>query len=169
VRKGDLTAARRLCAEAKSPTTAVACAILDAQSRDEQKLTAAADGAAVLVLPPLSRRIPHLNMLANTATLLGLLGTIFGLMTAFSAVGAADPSQRSTFLASGIAQALNTTAFGLIVAVPTILVQGFLVERVEGIVARIDEVTVRLIETLTRGGQPASALPAGTPARRQVA
>jgi biopolymer transport protein ExbB/TolQ len=90
-------------------------------------------------------------MLANAATLLGLLGTIFGLTTAFAAVDAADPSQRSAFLAAGISQALNTTAFGLIVAVPALLVHGFLVSKVEGIVDSVDALSVRLISLLTGG------------------
>ena len=90
-------------------------------------MQAAADDAATLALPPLSRRLPHLNVLANVATLLGLLGTISGLITAFSAVGAADPAQRSAFMAAGISTALNATAFGLIIAIPTLILQGFLV------------------------------------------
>jgi len=100
-------------------------------------------------LPALSRRLPYLSMLANVATLLGLLGTIFGLTTAFAAVGAADPSQRSAFLAAGISQALNTTAFGLMVAVPAMIAHSFLVGRVEGIVEQIDEVSVKLVRAMT--------------------
>jgi biopolymer transport protein ExbB/TolQ len=89
-------------------------------------------------------------MLANVATLLGLLGTIFGLTTAFSAVGAADPAQRSAFLAAGISQALNTTSFGLIVAVPTLVAHGFLVSTVERIVEQVDDVSVRLVRGLAK-------------------
>jgi len=150
VAKGDSMGAADLCRRVKSPVGAVAHAIVSRNGADEEKLQNAADGAATIVLPPLSRRLPYLNMLANVATLLGLLGTIFGLTTAFSAVGAADPAQRSAFLAVGISQALNTTAFGLIVAVPTLLVHSFLVSRVEGIVETIDEASVRLIDAMTR-------------------
>ncbi len=150
VAKGDMTGAADLCRRVKSPVGAVAQAILSRNDSDEERLLNAADGAATIVLPPLSRRLPYLNMLANLATLLGLLGTIFGLTTAFSAVGAADPAQRSAFLAVGISQALNTTAFGLIVAVPTLLIHGFLVSKVEGIVENIDETSVRLIEAVGR-------------------
>jgi len=91
------------------------------------------------------------------ATLLGLLGTIFGLTTAFSAVSAADPAQRSSFLAVGIAQALNTTAFGLIIAVPTLILHSFLVSKVEGVVESIDEASVRLIDAVTRKGSANAA------------
>jgi biopolymer transport protein ExbB len=155
VAKGDMTGAADLCRRVKSPVGAVAHAIVSRNERDEEKLQNAADGAATIVLPPLSRRLPYLNMLANVATLLGLLGTIFGLITAFSAVGAADPAQRSAFLAVGIAQALNTTGFGLIVAVPTLLIHSFLVSKVEGIVENIDEASVRLIDAVSRRGAAA--------------
>ncbi len=154
VRRGDKGGAVALCQKVESPVTRVAKAILQregAAAASEETLQAAADSAATVVLPPLGRRLSYLNMLANTATLLGLLGTIFGLTTAFNAVDAADPSQRSAFLAAGISQALNTTAFGLIVAVPALLIHGFLVSKVEGIVDNVDALSVRLISLLTGG------------------
>jgi biopolymer transport protein ExbB len=149
VRGGDFPSAVSLCQRVKSPVGRVAHAIVSHGVPDEDSLNNAADGAAVVVLPPLSKRLPHLSMLANVATLLGLLGTIFGLTTAFSAVGAADPAQRSAFLASGISQALNTTAFGLMVAVPAMVVHGFLVGKVESIVEQVDEVSVKLVRVMT--------------------
>jgi biopolymer transport protein ExbB/TolQ len=148
--KGEYAAAAELCRKVKGPVGMVAHSILSRSTSDEDKLQNAADGAATIVLPRLSRRLPYLSMLANSATLLGLLGTIFGLTTAFSAVGAADPAQRSAFLAAGISQALNTTAFGLIVAVPTLLIHGFLVSKVEAIVEEVDETSVRLIQALSK-------------------
>lgn len=151
---GNDAQAVELCRQVKGPVASVALAIFSRGTLDESALQNAADGAATVALPPLSRRLPFLNMLANSATLLGLLGTIFGLTTAFSAVGAADPAMRSSFLAAGISQALNTTALGLIVAVPTLLAHGFLSSRVEVLVDEADEMSVRLIQTLVsrRGG-----------------
>jgi len=165
--KGDLAGAMKLVKGARAPGARVAEAILETRSYDEASLQNAADGAATLALPKLAKRLPYLNMLANVATLLGLLGTIFGLTTAFAAVGAADPSQRSAFLAAGISQALNTTAFGLIVAVPTLLLHGFLVNRVESIVEQVDEISIRLIRALSfgsgsGGGGGVHATPHGT-------
>ncbi len=157
IAKGDLPAAVDICRRVKGPVAAVAQAILSRHNADEESLQNAADGAATIVLPPLSRRLPYLNTLANVATLLGLLGTIFGLTTAFSAVSAADPAQRSSFLAVGIAQALNTTAFGLIIAVPTLILHSFLVSKVEGVVECIDEASVRLIDAVTRKGSANAA------------
>jgi biopolymer transport protein ExbB len=148
VRRGDARAAAQLASRVKSPPGQVAHAILTSGAQSDESLYAAADGEAAISMMPLSRRLPYLSLLANTATLLGLLGTIFGLTTAFAAVGAADPSQRSAFLAAGISQALNTTAFGLIVAVPGMLIHGFLASRVERIGAQVDEITVRLIRAV---------------------
>lgn len=168
VTRGDVRGAFDLASKVKGPAAQVAKAILACDHRTEEKLLNAADGEAALVLPPLSRRLPALVLLANVATLLGLLGTIFGLITAFSAVGAADPSQRGAFLARGISQALNTTAFGLILAVPGLIVHGFLVGRVERIVEQVDGVAVRLVRALARtGGDDASAAhAAASPAAR---
>jgi len=154
VGKGDVQAATELTRKVKNPAGRVAYAILSTGTTHEDSLNNAADGAAVVVLPALSRRLPLLSMLANVATLLGLLGTIFGLTTAFAAVGAADPAQRSAFLASGISQALNTTAFGLMVAVPAMIVHGLLVGKVETIVEQVDEVSVKLVRALT--GRPSA-------------
>lgn len=148
VAAGKTENARLLCGKVDSPASSVAQALLVAEDRRREMLLDTADAEAALALSPLSRRLSHLAMLANVATLLGLLGTIFGLITAFSAVGAADPSQRSAFLAGGISQALNTTAFGLIVAVPTLLIHSYLAGRLESVVAGIDEVGFRLADAL---------------------
>ena len=157
VSRGDVAGALAIAQKVGSPAGKVATAILSNQNRSEESLMNAADGEAAMTLPALSRRLPQLSMLANTATLLGLLGTIFGLTTAFAAVGAADPSQRSAFLAAGISQALNTTAFGLIVAVPGMLAHGFLMGRVERIVEQVDSVAVRLIRAMAQTSAPNAA------------
>jgi biopolymer transport protein ExbB len=152
IAKGDIASAADLCRKVRGPVAAVAHAILLRNETDEDKLRNAADGAASVVLPPLSRRLSYLSMLANTCTLLGLLGTIFGLITAFSAVGASDPAQRGAFLAAGISEAMNTTAFGLLVAIPTLLIHGFMAGKVEGIYDAVDGTSARLIEALQRRG-----------------
>lgn len=148
VKKGDLVTARNVSRMSGAPAAQVAEAMLQFADAEPARLQAAADDAATLALSPLSRRLPHLNVLANVATLLGLLGTISGLITAFSAVGAADPAQRSAFMAAGISTALNATAFGLIIAIPTLLLQGFLVGMVDGVAEQVDEMAIRLTQAL---------------------
>jgi len=156
---GDLNTARNIAVQSQAPAARVAQAILRAAPGDEARLQAAGDDAATLALPPLARRLPHLQILANVATLLGLLGTIFGLTTAFSAVGAADPAQRSAFLAAGISQALNTTALGLIVAVPTLLLHGWLAGMIEGISEQVDEMNIRVSQALGNAAARAQVTP----------
>jgi len=101
------------------------------------------------VLPPLERRTSYLPILANVATLLGLLGTIIGVIQAFAAVSAADPSQKATLLAHGISVALNMTAFGLIVAVPLILSYAFLQSGTTKIIDSLDQYSTKLANFFT--------------------
>jgi biopolymer transport protein ExbB len=148
INRGDLNAARNVSRKSNAPAAQVVQAVLSVPELEESKLQSAADDAAALAMPPLTRRLAHLNVLANISTLVGLLGTITGLITAFAAVGAADPSQRSAFLASGISMALNCTAFGLLVSIPTLLTQGFLVGLVEGIGEQVEESGIRVSRAL---------------------
>ncbi|HFC53559.1 MAG TPA: MotA/TolQ/ExbB proton channel family protein, partial [Gammaproteobacteria bacterium] len=74
------------------------------------------------VIPALEKRTHYLATFANIATLLGLLGTIIGLIQAFTAVANADPAEKANLLSASISVAMNTTAFGLMVAIPLLLV-----------------------------------------------
>ena len=153
ISQGDLVGALSLSKQVTGPVAHVASSVLSSDMRNDDRIYNAAESAATIVLPPLSRRLALLGVLANTATLLGLLGTIFGLTTSFSAVGAVDPAQRSAFLAAGISQALNTTSFGLIVAIPTLLAHSFLVGKVESIVEQVEETTARITQAILRAGR----------------
>ena len=143
-----------------TPLARVAQEMLQSGPADEETLQSAADDAATLALPELTRRLAYLGMLANSATLIGLLGTITGLITAISGVGAADAATRSAHLAAGISEALHTTAFGLTVAIPTLLIQGWFSGRVDGIAESIDELTIRLSKTMAKSS---AALGIATP------
>src|SRR5499427_8156832 len=157
--RGDLNAARTVSRKSNAPAAQVVQAVLAVNELDESKLQSAADDAIALAMPPLTRRLAHLNVLANIATLVGLLGTISGLITAFAAVGAADPSQRSAFLAGGISMALNATAFGLRVAIPTLVTQGFLVGLVEGIAEQVEETGIRVTRALLASAARGQVVP----------
>ena len=78
------------------------------------------------VMPRLETRTPYIATLANIATLMGLLGTIIGLIQAFTAVASADPAQKADLLSASISVAMNTTAFGLIAAIPLLLAYSFI-------------------------------------------
>lgn len=148
VRSGKIEDAIKLCTQSKAVLPDMGLLILRSRSRDEADLQNVADAAALAVLPRLTRRLHYLPMLANVATLIGLLGTIFGLREAFSSVGEAVAAERSARLASGIAIALNATGFGLMVAVPLSVAHAYLVSQAETIIEQVDEFSVRLINAL---------------------
>ncbi len=148
VRAGKIDEAIRLCAQSNAVLPDMGELILRSRSRDEADLQNVSDAAALSVLPRLTRRLHYLPMLANVATLVGLLGTIIGLREAFSAVAAAAAAERSARLAAGIAIALNATGFGLLIAVPLSVAHAFLVSQAEGIIEQVDEFQVRLINAL---------------------
>lgn len=158
----DLAGAHAISVKSGAPLARVAQAMLQSGLAEEEGLQIAADDAATLALPDLSKRLPHLGVLANSATLIGLLGTITGLITAISGVGVADAAQRSAYLSAGISEALHTTAFGLMVAIPTLMLQGWLNTRVEGIAQDIDTLSIRLSKALAHaeaGSHGVTAVP----------
>ncbi|MFQ5602145.1 MAG: MotA/TolQ/ExbB proton channel family protein [bacterium] len=109
------------------------------------------DEGTLEVIPKLQERTGFLAMIGNVATLIGLMGTIYGLILAFSAVSEAgfDAAQKSAFLAAGISTAMNTTLLGLSIAVPAILFYTFIHNKTVRIIDEIDEHTVKLINLLT--------------------
>jgi len=97
----------------------------------------------------LEKRTPFIATLANIATLLGLLGTIMGLIAAFSAVASADPAEKANLLSSSISVAMNTTAFGLITAIPLILFHSSLQTKTATIVDSIEMAGIKLLNSLS--------------------
>lgn len=116
----------KLCSATSAPVAVVARAGLQRVHRGEIAIAQAIEEALVDVTPMLKRRIQVLWSLANIATLIGLLGTVRGLIVAFGAVAAAKPEERQTLLSNGIAEALNNTAMGLGIAVTCIIAHAFL-------------------------------------------
>jgi biopolymer transport protein ExbB len=150
VRNGDVEKARQLCAKTKTPLTSILESALwhFQQQEPDHEIQNAVDEIALRELPRIQRRTHYLSLFANVATLLGLLGTIFGLQEAFGALAAADPSQKATVLARGIAIAMNTTALGLIVAVPCMITFSILGSKANALIEEIDESSVRLLNFL---------------------
>lgn len=100
------------------------------------------------VLPRLEKRTQYLATLANVSTLLGLLGTIIGLIAAFTAVANADPSQKATLLSESISVAMNTTAFGLMAAIPLLMFHALLQTRTNEIVDSFEMAGVKLLNII---------------------
>lgn len=99
-------------------------------------------------IPRLEKRTPYLGTLANISTLLGLLGTIIGLIAAFSAVANADPSEKASLLSQSISVAMNTTAFGLIAAIPLLALHSVLQTKTVEIVDSMEMAGVKFLNAL---------------------
>ncbi|MDH5611424.1 MAG: MotA/TolQ/ExbB proton channel family protein [Gammaproteobacteria bacterium] len=101
-------------------------------------------------IPRLEKRTHYIAMFANIATLLGLLGTITGLIKAFTAVAQVDPSLKAEILSSSISVAMNTTAFGLGVAIPLIIIFSMLQSKTTEIVDSFEMATVKFSNLITQ-------------------
>jgi biopolymer transport protein ExbB len=145
-----------LCAQMKGKPLANAFKnILEKADREDDAIFQAHDISMAETVPLYTRRLHYLSMLANVATLLGLLGTIHGLILSFQAVATADPSQKQALLASGISISMYTTALGLAVAIPAMVFYSFLVSRQNTLVDQLTEKCGRLTELLTGAHVPA--------------
>ncbi|HBA34249.1 MAG TPA: flagellar motor protein MotA [Gammaproteobacteria bacterium] len=102
------------------------------------------------VIPKLEKRTPYLATFANIATLLGLLGTIIGLIQAFTAVASASAADKADLLSASISVAMNTTAFGLMVGIPLLLLHAFLVSKTTEIIDSLEMVSVKFVNQLMR-------------------
>ena len=135
-------------ANEKKPLAHVMKRILERSDRDDQAIEASLDIAASEVAPGLSRNLNYIAMASNVVTLIGLLGTVVGLIMSFKAVSFADPSQKQTLLADGISLAMHATAMGLLVAIPTMVIYSFLHAKQGRLFSDIDRSAGKLIELL---------------------
>jgi biopolymer transport protein ExbB/TolQ len=141
--RGDFQGAIRLLGtQNPGPLAKVLKAGLLKVHRPDIEVQAALDEASLRVVPTLEKRTGYLAVLSNAATLAGLLGTIIGMIKSFAAVAAADPGEKATLLAEGIAEAMNCTAFGLITAIPALLGYAVLQARTQHLIDDINECVV---------------------------
>ena len=143
----------KLCASA--PNAALAQVIkagLTRANRGQREIGRALEEAVLEVTPRISKRIPTLWSLANIATLVGLIGTITGLIGTFRALGAASAEMKQVMLSKGISEAMNNTAFGLIIAVLCIVAHMILHNKSKAIIDEIEFHALRLESMLTQRG-----------------
>jgi biopolymer transport protein ExbB len=146
---GDLDKAISFTAsQKKTPLTSVIKAGLINVPKGEQDVQAAMDEATLRESPRIERRTGYLAMLGNVATLLGLFGTIVGLIHAFAAVANANPADKATILASSISEAMNCTAFGLATAIPALVAYSLLQGRTQQMVDEINETAVAVLNLI---------------------
>jgi len=146
----NIDRAIKLCnAESNAALARVLKAGLTRANRGPVEIQNAVDEASLEVIPELEKNTPYLSMWANVSTLLGLLGTIAGLIAAFKAVAAASAAQKQEMLARGISVAMYTTEFGLIVAIPIMVCHSFIQNKTAKLVKDIDLYAVRTVNLLT--------------------
>ena len=148
VLSNDIQGAIRICSNSLALLPRVLKSGLKRASHGANQIQNAIDATALEVIPKIEIRLNYLQLVANISTLFGLLGTIQGLISSFGAVSAADPSEKAALLASGIATAMNTTAFGLGTAILVMIIHTFLSSKAEKIICEIDEFSVKLLDLL---------------------
>jgi biopolymer transport protein ExbB len=146
VRGGKIDEAIKQCASSTAALPDMGLVILRSRSRDETDLENVAAAAELAVLPRLTRRLEYLPALGLAAIMLGVLGTVREIQSAFLAAAAA-PTANAAFM-TNLSNALTPTAFGLSVAVVLILGKSYLVSQSESITEQIREFSARLINAL---------------------
>jgi biopolymer transport protein ExbB len=105
-------------------------------------------GSMLEIIPQMEKRTHYLATFANLATLLGLLGTVSGLIHAFTAVATANPAEKANLLAASISEAMNCTAFGLMIAVPTLFLHAFLQTKTGELITSIETAAVKFLTVM---------------------
>lgn len=148
VLSNDVQGAIRICSGSKAMLPKVLKSGLKRSTQNTEQIQNALDATALEVIPKVELRLNYLSLVANISTLLGLLGTIQGLIQSFAAVASADPAQKAELLATGISKAMNTTYLGLLAAISIMVVHTFLASKSEKIISEIDEYSVKLLDLL---------------------
>ncbi len=150
VLSNNIAGAIQLCSDQGNALPGkVAKAGLLRASRDNAQISAAIEIELHESVGALRKRIAYLAMIANVATLLGLLGTIFGLIKAFAAVANVDAATKSVLLADGISISMNATATGLAVAIPTMILFSILQAKANRVTEQVECVAMTTVDMLS--------------------
>ena len=149
--KGEFDKARSIVNDEKSTISQMLSMGLARQGavRRREDIEIAMEESMMEIIPQLEKRTPYLALLSNIATLLGLLGTIMGLIEAFTAVSNAYPAEKADLLSASISVAMNTTAFGLMVAIPLLLVHAKLTSTTGQIGDSLEMASVKALNSIS--------------------
>jgi len=149
---GQFEEARELMTEDDSTISQVLNMGLSLQGavRRREDIEIAMEESMMEIVPRLEKRTPYVALASSIATLLGLLGTIMGLIQAFTAVANANPAEKADLLSASISVAMNTTAFGLMVAIPLLVVHAILTSKTGDIVDSLEMATVKALNVFSR-------------------
>jgi biopolymer transport protein ExbB len=158
MRKGQFQEFRKLCNGTVHPLARILDSVVRHKGHSSDAMESAASLSLDKITPKLQKRTGLLQMFGNVATLFGLLGTIQGLVMSFSSLANASAAEKSELLASGISTAMNTTAFGLVVAIPCIVAYTLLSNKEEGILQKYEETIDEVIHMINFSQESASQL-----------
>ena len=149
---GEFDEARKLTGEDESTISQVLNMGLSLQGavRRREDIEIAMEESMKEIVPRLEKRTPYVALASSIATLLGLLGTIMGLIQAFTAVANANPAEKADLLSASISVAMNTTAFGLMVAIPLLIIHAILTSKTGDIVDSLEMATVKALNVFSR-------------------
>jgi biopolymer transport protein ExbB len=149
---GEFDEARKLTNEDESTISQVLNMGLSLQGavRRREDIEIAMEESMMEIVPRLEKRTPYVALASSIATLLGLLGTIMGLIQAFTAVANANPAEKADLLSASISVAMNTTAFGLMVAIPLLIIHAVLTSKTGDIVDSLEMATVKALNVFSR-------------------
>jgi biopolymer transport protein ExbB len=149
--KGEFDKARKMVNKDKSSMAQMLGMGLARQGavRRRDDIEIAMEESMMEIIPQLEKRTPYVALLSNIATLLGLLGTIMGLIEAFTAVANANPAEKADLLSASISVAMNTTAFGLMSAIPLLLFHAKLTSTTGQIVDSLEMASVKTLNTIS--------------------
>ena len=153
--EGDFETARTMTADNKSTISHLLNSGLELQGavRRRDDIEIAMEETMMEIIPQLEKRTPYVALFSNIATLLGLLGTIMGLIQAFTAVANANPADKADLLSASISVAMNTTAFGLMAGIPLLIVYVVLTSKTGEIVDSLEMASVKTLSSITKKGK----------------
>ncbi len=156
---GEFVEAREMTGEDESTISQVLNMGLSMQGavRRREDIEIAMEESMMEIVPRLEKRTPYVALASSVATLLGLLGTIMGLIQAFTAVANANPAEKADLLSASISVAMNTTAFGLMVAIPLLVVHAVLTSKTGDIIDSLEMATVKALNVFSRRAQRTAA------------
>jgi biopolymer transport protein ExbB len=149
--KGDFEKAREMTSKDDSTVSRLLSMGLARQGavRRREDIEIAMEESMMEIIPQLEKRTGYVALGANIATLLGLLGTIIGLIQAFTAVANANPAEKADLLSASTSVAMNTTAFGLVVAIPLLITHSVLTAKTGEIVDSLEMASVKALNVIT--------------------
>ena len=153
--QGNVAQAIKVCSGTSKPMTRIVQAGLMKVNKSDTEVQSAMDEMSLRELPMIEKRTGYLAMIGNVATLAGLLGTIIGLIKSFAGVAGVDPAQKATLLAAGISEAMNCTAFGLLVGILSLLAFSVLNGMTQSRLDDINEVSAQVMNLISNSRQAA--------------